>query len=233
MRAGPGGARNVFTTHASLRSYPSALCQNRRANTPDATCSDASGFTLACPQMPSILYKRQLHLRWCYYAGGYGFCHVPTAPGQYEIECPTWIPEVSHRERLETCPGPAARCHRKPHTRLATHVHAPAGALTQATHDLVCLACSYTSGPAAHAQAFNPFPSPLSKLQPHPASPSQGSLGERLAAFFLGGNPRLKYEELIHTPGDRFRLNTVASGVVQLQLGVVVKDFERNHVHFG
>lgn len=84
---------------------------------------------------------------------GYGFCHVPTAPGQYEIECPTWIPE--------------------------------------------------------------------------------GSLGERLAAFFLGGNPRLKYEELIHTPGDRFRLNTVASGVVQLQLGVVVKDFERNHVHFG
>ena len=27
-------------------------------------------------------------------AGGYGFCHVPTAPGMYEIDCPTWIPEV-------------------------------------------------------------------------------------------------------------------------------------------
>lgn len=102
--------------------------------------------------------------------------------------------------------------------------------MTQATHDLVCLACSNTRRPAPYAQAHNLFPSPHTQLQPRP---SQGSLGERLAAFFLGGNPRLKYEELIHTPGDRFRLNTVASGVVQLQLGVVVKDFERNHVHFG
>ena len=28
------------------------------------------------------------------HTGGYGFCHIPTAPGTYEIDCPTWIPEV-------------------------------------------------------------------------------------------------------------------------------------------
>jgi hypothetical protein len=27
-------------------------------------------------------------------AGGYGFCHIPTAPGTFEIDCPTWLPEV-------------------------------------------------------------------------------------------------------------------------------------------
>ena len=37
----------------------------------------------------------------------------------------------------------------------------------------------------------------------------------------------------MYTPGDRFRLNTVSAGLVQVQLGVIVKDFERNHVHFG
>ena len=32
------------------------------------------------------------------------------------------------------------------------------------------------------------------------------------ASFFVGGNPRLKMEEVIHTPGDRFRLHTTSSG---------------------
>ena len=27
-------------------------------------------------------------------AGGYGFCHMPTASGTYELDCPTWLPEV-------------------------------------------------------------------------------------------------------------------------------------------
>ena len=26
---------------------------------------------------------------------GYGFCHIPTNPGMHELECPTWVPEVS------------------------------------------------------------------------------------------------------------------------------------------
>lgn len=44
-------------------------------------------------------------------------------------------------------------------------------------------------------------------------------MGERIAGFFLGGNPRLKLEEVIHTPGDRFRLQTNTSGIVHLQIG--------------
>lgn len=47
----------------------------------------------------------------------------------------------------------------------------------------------------------------------------QGSLGERLSSFFTGGNPRLVHEETVHSCGDRFRLQTVARGVVRLQLG--------------
>ena len=35
----------------------------------------------------------------------------------------------------------------------------------------------------------------------------------------MGGNPRLKMEEVIHTPGDRFRLHTTSSGVVHLKIG--------------
>lgn len=49
----------------------------------------------------------------------------------------------------------------------------------------------------------------------------------------MGGAPRLKLEEVVHTPADRFRLQTVASGLVHLQIGIMAKDFERNHVRLG
>ncbi|CAD7700253.1 unnamed protein product [Ostreobium quekettii] len=77
---------------------------------------------------------------------GYGFCHIPTAPGMYELDCPTWVPEGSAREELLSC--------------------------------------------------------------------------------FLGRGPRLKAEEVVYTPGDRFRLQTKAAGVVLVKLGVVMKDFD-------
>lgn len=48
---------------------------------------------------------------------------------------------------------------------------------------------------------------------------AQGSVGERIAQFFVGGAPRLRVEEVIYSPGDRFRLQTVSGGVVHLQLG--------------
>lgn len=47
----------------------------------------------------------------------------------------------------------------------------------------------------------------------------QGSTGERISAFFLGGQPRLKLEEVVYTPGDRFRLQTTTAGVLHLRLG--------------
>ena len=31
----------------------------------------------------------------------------------------------------------------------------------------------------------------------------EGTAAERLSAFFVGGRPRLKFEEVIHQPGDR------------------------------
>jgi hypothetical protein len=47
----------------------------------------------------------------------------------------------------------------------------------------------------------------------------QGSLGERITSFFIGGAPCLRVEEVVYSPGDRFRLQTVSGGVVHLQLG--------------
>ena len=47
------------------------------------------------------------------------------------------------------------------------------------------------------------------------------------AAFFLGGVPLLKHKELVASPVDRFRLQTEPSGVVQINIGVVVKDFKK------
>eukprot|EP00959_Pyramimonas_sp_CCMP1952_P301329 6304511-Pyramimonas_sp.AAC.2 len=38
----------------------------------------------------------------------------------------------------------------------------------------------------------------------------EGSFLERVSAFFIGGSPRLKLEEVVHTPGDRFRLQVRA-----------------------
>ena len=54
-----------------------------------------------------------------------------------------------------------------------------------------------------------------------------GTLREQLSTFFLGGVPVLKHKELIASPVDRFRLQTEPSGVVHIQLGVVVKDFKK------
>jgi hypothetical protein len=52
-----------------------------------------------------------------------------------------------------------------------------------------------------------------------PPAVAQGTLLERAASFFVGGAPRLRMEEVVHTPGDRFRLQTQAGGVAHLRLG--------------
>lgn len=31
---------------------------------------------------------------------GYGFCHLPTAPGTHDIQCPTWRPSGTFREQV-------------------------------------------------------------------------------------------------------------------------------------
>uniref|UniRef100_A0A7S0VBP4 B9 domain-containing protein 2 n=1 Tax=Polytomella parva TaxID=51329 RepID=A0A7S0VBP4_9CHLO len=61
----------------------------------------------------------------------------------------------------------------------------------------------------------------------------EGSLGEKIRSFFLGGNPRLRAEEVVFTPQDRYRLRTTTSGLVHLSLSLMFKDFGKNHVQTG
>lgn len=57
--------------------------------------------------------------------------------------------------------------------------------------------------------------------------------GEKMSAFFIGGNPRLKNERVIFTGNDRYRLNTTCSGSVHLQISFMSKDFAENGVNCG
>jgi len=66
-----------------------------------------------------------------------------------------------------------------------------------------------------------PPPPPELRRRSHTHNPSLR------AAFFLGGVPVLKHKELVASPVDRFRLQTEPSGVVQINIGVVVKDFKK------
>lgn len=52
-------------------------------------------------------------------------------------------------------------------------------------------------------------------------------------AFFVGGNPRLKHTDVVHKAGERFLLQTESRGMVHVRLGVVLKDFAKNHVQSG
>jgi len=49
-------------------------------------------------------------------------------------------------------------------------------------------------------------------------------------SFFLGGAPHLVHDELVYTHADRFRLFAETTGTVHIELGIVLKDFEKNGV---
>ena len=53
---------------------------------------------------------------------------------------------------------------------------------------------------------------------------------DRLLSRVVGGATRLKYENIVHSPEDRFRLQTASSGLVHLDLNVVTRNFQRHHV---
>ena len=57
----------------------------------------------------------------------------------------------------------------------------------------------------------------------------EGTTMEKLTSFFVGGRPRLKFEEVI-TPPATVSTQTRAGGVVKLNLGVCVKDFDKYNV---
>lgn len=104
-------------------------------------CKGVSGW----PKLHFQVWTQDVHSRndIC----GYGFCHVPVAPGIHTVECPCWIPE--------------------------------------------------------------------------------GTAMEKITAFFVGGAPRLKHEDIVYSPGDRYRLMTRSTGLVHVQFQIVLKDFAK------
>lgn len=54
-----------------------------------------------------------------------------------------------------------------------------------------------------------------------------------MVAFFGGGRPRLVDESVAYTGNDRFRLSTVSSGTVHVQVGCMTRDFAANGVAVG
>lgn len=54
-----------------------------------------------------------------------------------------------------------------------------------------------------------------------------GSWQEQLAQMFIGGGPQLRSPDLIYNGADRYRLNTEAMGTVELDLGIIMRHFDK------
>ena len=56
---------------------------------------------------------------------------------------------------------------------------------------------------------------------------------DEVQAFFVGGNPLLKSEDLIATNIDRYKLRTRSSGRVSFKLQVMLKGFSKYGFQFA
>lgn len=54
-----------------------------------------------------------------------------------------------------------------------------------------------------------------------------GSWQEQLARAFVGGGPQLLHGDAIYSGADRYRLHTAAGGTVHLDLGLLLRHFDR------
>ncbi len=70
---------------------------------------------------------------------------------------------------------------------------------------------------------FNPGVHTLDILTWRPT----GSLRDSVASFYVGGGHRLKNPDLVGSGSDRFRLTSTAMGKVRVQLGVVLRNFDK------
>lgn len=57
-----------------------------------------------------------------------------------------------------------------------------------------------------------------------------GSLTDQLWSFFVGASPALRNSEIITSPADRYRINTVSMGKISLELSVITRNFESFNV---
>ena len=54
-----------------------------------------------------------------------------------------------------------------------------------------------------------------------------GQFRETVSQYFLGGGPQLKNADVVYSGADRYKLTTVAMGNVNLQLGVILRNFDK------
>ena len=58
----------------------------------------------------------------------------------------------------------------------------------------------------------------------------EGTTFQKFASLFLGANPELSYTNVVLSANDRFGMQCVSTGSVQVRLGVVTKDFNLHGV---
>ena len=61
---------------------------------------------------------------------------------------------------------------------------------------------------------------------------NKGTFTEELMIQFIGGGVELADPEAVQSGNDRFRLRTVATGVVHLELGLVFRDFKKFGIEY-
>ena len=54
-----------------------------------------------------------------------------------------------------------------------------------------------------------------------------GNLGDTISQHFLGGGHALRNTDLVSSGGERYRLTTRATGTVQAQIHIVLRNFDR------
>ncbi|KAM9800250.1 B9 domain-containing protein 2-like [Syngnathus acus] len=57
-----------------------------------------------------------------------------------------------------------------------------------------------------------------------------GSWWEQLSRMFVGGGPQLRSPDIIYSGADRYRLHTETMGTVKLELGVIMRNFDKHGV---
>jgi B9 domain-containing protein 2 len=50
---------------------------------------------------------------------------------------------------------------------------------------------------------------------------------DQFVQYFLGGGPQLKNPDLIYSGYDRYHLQTETMGVVHLEIGVILRNFDK------
>lgn len=59
-----------------------------------------------------------------------------------------------------------------------------------------------------------------------------GTLTEELMRFFIGGGVELAESERFENSADRFRLRTVATGTVHLEIGLIFREFKKFGIEY-